>query len=858
MRGKEYLYKFKKKIPSAIIFAINIMLILLVLNLLSYNLGIFNHSIVYTLSIFILLGFLFLNIPIKKVYQAIKEKRANKQKKIYVGFFLIGFSFIIILFTNLQIMWIASIPLMLSGLDLCLKGIYFQRKEIYLLSVTSFTYAIFYMLLQFIPTLWINIQQISLTCSSLIGSIINKPLLLGPSSSGLWILISFFILLIVSLILSPSKKQTIRAFLTFIELFLAWSLYILFIGLTTFESKSDIVNSQYIFYLICLIPVYIYFSSYKFRISTVLRLKKINIKKIVKNTSTWALLFLFISAIILNTFTAVESKGEKVLFYGQNSLGTWDVPEYGKYGREASGMFGLLPIYLSASGYENTFVVDNITTFLNTSQPVNENITRFVNLTDYVNFIESPEITRDILQDVNVFVVTNLNTSFSNTEKNIIWEFVERGGSLLVIGDHTNVGGIQQPLNDLLQPSEIRFRFDSALPLDSKFKWVTCYQLFNHPITSTLQSLDELQISVGASLDSPSSIPIIVGRYALSDEGDQSNEQMAYLGDYEYNSGEQIGDIILAAGMYYGKGKVLVFGDTSTFQNAAMPYSILFIQDVFAWLTNVSTQTDELVQIGISIIFLIAAFIIYFYQKNNRLRFAFFPLALCVALIISNSATSIFLTEENLEGNIVYIDTSHGERFTIEPFTDESVNGLILNLNRNGYLPTILREFSKDKMQHAKILIFNAPTKSFTADEVEYLSKYIYDGGIVILATGYEDKYASTLLLNKFQLDVEGIPLGPVPYVEANPEEYENEPKFVDSWPIIYNPEITKSYYNFTWDRDYSLMVFVEHGDGGLLLISDSQYLLDKNIESIYDYWPGNIIFLKHILDDFKNKEEIR
>jgi len=51
-------------------------------------------------------------------------------------------------------------------------------------------------------------------------------------------------------------------------------------------------------------------------------------------------------------------------------------------------------------------------------------------------------------------------------------------------------------------------------------------------------------------------------------------------------------------------------------------------------------------------------------------------------------------------------------------------------------------------------------------------------------------------------------------------------------------------------------MVFVRYGSGGLLLISDSQYLLDKNIESIYDYWPGNILMLKHILDEFKEMGE--
>ena len=48
----------------------------------------------------------------------------------------------------------------------------------------------------------------------------------------------------------------------------------------------------------------------------------------------------------------------------------------------------------------------------------------------------------------------------------------------------------------------------------------------------------------------------------------------------------------------------------------------------------------------------------------------------------------------------------------------------------------------------------------------------------------------------------------------------------------------------------YHLMVFQPYGAGGLLVVSDSEFLLDENVESIYDYWPGNIIFLKHIIDE--------
>jgi hypothetical protein len=212
-----------------------------------------------------------------------------------------------------------------------------------------------------------------------------------------------------------------------------------------------------------------------------------------------------------------------------------------------------------------------------------------------------------------------------------------------------------------------------------------------------------------------------------------------------------------------------------------------------------------------------------------------------------------------MTGNIVSIDASHGERFTMESFTDESVNGLIVNLHRNNFLPVLLREFSKEKIITSKILIFIAPTSAFTAEEVAFLKQYMTNGGFILLATGYEDKEASLPLLQAFDVDVEQIPLGPVPYVEDNTTLYQNEPRFVDSWPLSFEMNQTTSYYNFTWaDLTYHLVVFIKHGTGGLLVIGDSQYLLDKNIESIYDYWPGNILFLKYLLNELQTMEELR
>ena len=527
-------------------------------------------------------------------------------------------------------------------------------------------------------------------------------------------------------------------------------------------------------------------------------------------------------------------------------LGTWDVPSYGRYGRDAYGMFGLLPIYLKNSGYEVSLFVKNITKFIETSEPISENITRFFNLTDQISIIDQNSISSDVLQDFDIFVVTNINKTLS--EKDIIWSYVKNGGSLLVLGDHTNVGEILEPLNDLLKPVDIRFRFDSALPLDTKFQWMNCYKSMYNPISSDISEFNEIQISVGASLDIGFSCqPLIIGTYALSDNGNKLNPEFAYLGDYEYNEGEQVGDVVLAASTYYHAGKVLVFGDTSSFQNSAIPYTNPFIQNIFSWLSSKSSDLTQVIQVILSILFLILAMLSYMLLKQRQLSFAAFPIFLIIILLILFSLNSSIFTK-NIIDNTVLIDTTHNERFNFESFTDDSINGMTLSFSRNGYLPLFLRDFSKDEISKSSFIVFNAPTKKFVSNEVDLLKTYMKDGGIVILSTGYDDKDASMPLISEFNLDIEGIPLGNVPYNES--EEYENEPRFVDSWPILFDISKSESFYNFTWNIEYNLMVFTPYGDGGLLLISDSQFLLDKNIESIYDYWPGNIIFLKYIIDE--------
>ena len=187
-------------------------------------------------------------------------------------------------------------------------------------------------------------------------------------------------------------------------------------------------------------------------------------KKMIRTWCILSIVFLFLSVVLMTSFigeSSTKSSQGKVLFYGQNMLGTWDIPVYGKYGREAFGMFGLLPIYLSSSNYDCEIVVDNITKFIDKNQPdilINNtligsnqteliSIQRYTNLTDYVSIKEAPTITTDLLDDIDVFVVINLNNSFSEVEKDIIWDFVADGGIGIRFG--------YQPISNFFQLADV-------------------------------------------------------------------------------------------------------------------------------------------------------------------------------------------------------------------------------------------------------------------------------------------------------------------------------------------------------------------------------------------------------------------
>ena len=481
------------------------------------------------------------------------------------------------------------------------------------------------------------------------------------------------------------------------------------------------------------------------------------------------------------------------------------LPVFGFYGERSGGMFGRLPGFLEAQGYEG----------LRVARP----------------------ITAETLEGSKALIVINLMEMFSEDEKAAVWDFVLRGGSLLVLGDHTGVAGIRLPFNDLLEPVNIEFEFDSATFWAQG--WRDAMELMPHPVNRDVIDAEDIQIWIGASLAiRPPARPVIVGKYGYSDIGDEANVERSYLGDRRHNPGEKIGDLVLVAEADYGAGRVLAFGDTSPFQNGALVSSWAFAQRVFQWLTGDAGRVPlwasaALIAAGVAVLALSL-------RGPSAPAYAFICIAAGIAVAAGvASHFSGLPPAPRIDLPKALVDFSHAERFDQLTWYDDCIGGFEFNLMRNGYSAHLMRTFQEDLVLESQVLAVIAPSAPFDPSEIQVIEEFMKGGGLFILSVGYEEKDRSEALLARFGASIENVPLA---HFEV--EVLGQSVRFAEAWPlIITDPEAVALAGHPEYP--HPVMVFIPRGHGGALLVADSQFLLNSNLESLEQWYEGNIMFLR-------------
>jgi len=500
------------------------------------------------------------------------------------------------------------------------------------------------------------------------------------------------------------------------------------------------------------------------------------------------------------------------LVFLEKGVVSFTSPDYQRFGKSAGGMFGRLPEYASLFGCTSSVVK------------------------------EVP----DTLEPGQVLVITNLDQNLGQETEERIWDFVERGGALWVLGDHTFIKNGRNHINDLLAPTHISFNNDSAQFFPQG--WFNSYQFLQGTPFGSLRDDAENRpgILVGASLElGVPAQPFVLGRYAYSDWGTENDDdKRGHLGDFVYQSSERLGDMVLVAGERHGKGRVLVFGDTSSFFSTNLTRSFELLRSSLSWLGETNRWSMSASKPGRTVaILLLLGFggLMFVWRAKPAATGALLAVGL-VSLVTHGTRGLLRYDQAVSRERLAIIDFSHQPFASKHSSMDGGLHGVSINLLRYDLLPITMNEWDEDTLEAARYIVLNAPRRPITPREKSQLMDFMERGGTVILSCGYQHASACRELLEPLGCEIGGTPLGRF----FDRPAFGQPVSFLSPWGIKKKP--AKAAVLCAYD-DKPLMVAVPVGDGKLVLIADSEFLHNRNVEGHENHDPANTTFIKNLLD---------
>ncbi len=181
--------------------------------------------------------------------------------------------------------------------------------------------------------------------------------------------------------------------------------------------------------------------------------------------------------------------------------------------------------------------------------------------------VRSDGVTAAALDDFDVLIVKTPTESYSAGEIDAIEEFVRGGGGLLLIGDHTNLFGMTTYLNAIGERFGMRFRCDDTFDLATGgFTSLVPMGFWTHP---AMRGIWRFRFLTSCTVEGgPGIEPVMLGMGLGSEDGDYGHPN--FFGNISYDLADRFGVFLQAAGRRFGRGRVLLFTDSTCFSNFCM------------------------------------------------------------------------------------------------------------------------------------------------------------------------------------------------------------------------------------------------------------------------------------------------
>jgi hypothetical protein len=356
--------------------------------------------------------------------------------------------------------------------------------------------------------------------------------------------------------------------------------------------------------------------------------------------------------------------------------------------------------------------------------------------------VKSEALTPELLRNFDVLILKTLTESYDRQEIGTIVGFVEQGGGLFLIGDHTNLFGMSAHLNQVAEEFGLRFRYDDTFDLQTGY--VTTFirpRAWFHPavrFVNVFEFLTSCSIAGSAIIE-----PVMIGCGLGSEDVDYSHPN--FFGNMRFDLSDRFGLFLQAGAARYHGGRVLLFTDSTCFSNFCMfsPGKPELLVGFVDYLNRRDTRFPfaRPVLVGTGIMSALLSLLLGRRAGRGITGKVFAVLAGMVvgSMGISYINASLYGTVDSRLGvSHALVDTAHSEASFFDYLgglrTDEwcHFEELYITFARLGLIPkpgTVAEIEDCDP----EILIIVNPCKRFAPEEIERITDYVRWGGRLFL-----------------------------------------------------------------------------------------------------------------------------
>lgn len=401
------------------------------------------------------------------------------------------------------------------------------------------------------------------------------------------------------------------------------------------------------------------------------------------------------------------------------------------------------------------------------SAPGHGQFVKFLEDSGYKAVRSGEAFTAEKLKDVSIVALLMNSSPLSFQERQVLAAFVKNGGGLLVVGDHTDVEGTSSAMNPLLSIFGVELNFDTVWRRLDMGRPDVSY--LAHPLTC---HQERIYFSTGCSLAlsccSPLRPFIVTNSALFGDLGDYNGN--AYLGDSKLGPGEKMGSLVLAAAGSYGRGRVVVLGDSAYFQNGVMLLNEGFASRVLAWLNRAEIISEAafvsyLLSFGASLLLLL---IILIRRSQLQLVLPLLVFGVAISAVISCQVGNLPTRTPVKQEKTMVLDLAHGNKchfFWNTTAADMAYDSMDIwlremkardwniDLHESGLL-------SRSILKNAQLLTVIHPRQRYDESELAAIEGFLQQGGDLLLFVGPESGGGREALLPFLGFVAEKHPLG--------------------------------------------------------------------------------------------------